>query len=730
MSARDDIYILRIAGVVDDDGEQIAYTTRTLAYTSPPTQSAAIADVQGTMQQACRILEPVGSAGGLSLELTYGAPYVDRITRQQIAPVRSSGGVVVRVVRPALTGSLLYTQVQPDLTSGDLVYIGGELVEYTSWTALPSYSGGAGYMTVVRGQGGTPAQPIPVVGAGTVVLSQLPSVVGQRCTLSRVPATATSSADEEVVYRGTVDGLTPDGPKVALAIGSAMSRLRDRQYIPAASADLDEGVEIRFAVTDAGVTPAIGGYGVAQIRIDALPEDVTGTPLLWLSLSRDGVSATLLVTGAWYQQTIGGVRTTRVGVSSSSSALLMRIGTRTLSASEAAAELTASWRVTSVQVADQIGLGTQSLGDVVNTVLGGEAGPVGRRGLLTQAERADIVPRLNAACGVSSVTTTMYDGSQRLVLPQMDSPRALRSVLADMLAPWGCSLASTGDGKITAIDWLEPRTSYGSLSYEGEARSEWSSIQIGSDGAIRAVTIDAVSDAGHRIRRTLVADTSMQVSQGGEHLTLDAELWGPLWPQLQARWYGLLSLYQTGSPRVSLDVAQDNALDVGDWCLVDSPTMHSADGTRGITGVAAVVTGRARRLDGPVVTLELALVGWGITSNARRWGPSLRVASVSSGATDVVTAADYFDADEAAGFAAGDHVILYDDVGNLVDGTPREVLAVGTGTITCELFSTTPVADDIIVLADYDETAHRSWAWMADAAGTLGAASDAGHTWR
>ena len=731
MSSRDDIYILRIAGVVDDDGDQIAYTTRPLAYSSPPTQSAAIRGLSGVLNQRCRILEPLGSAGGCTLSIVYGADYVDRVTRQQVVPVRSSGGAVVRVVRPVLTGTAIYTQVQPDLTGGDLIVIGGELMEYTSWTASGSYDGGAGYMTVVRGQGGTPTQPIAVAGAGTVVLSQLVSVVGQRYTLSRVPASATSSASEEVVFRGFIDGIAPDGPAVSLSLGSVMTRLRDRQYIPAASAELDEGAEIAWTVTDSGITPATSGLGLAQIRIGALPEDTTGTPLLWLSMARDGVTATLLVTGAWYSSTIDGVQSTRVGVAASSSALLMRIGTRTLSSSEAAIALASTWRVTAVQVADQVSSAAASLGSIVNTILRGENGPIGRRGVLTASEvSVDLVTRLDAASGVASVSTPCYDGTERFVVPQMDAPRPLRELLASMLAPWGCSLASRGDGRVTAIDWLEPREVYGSLAYENQARSEWSSLDMSSEAAVRAVTIDAVGESGQRVRRTLVSDYAAQIAQGGEHIAVDAGMWGPLWPALQSRWYGLLTTYQAAAPTTTLACGQDASADVGDWVLVDSPTMHGPDGTRGIDGVAAVVTGRSQSLDSPGVSIDVALIGFGSDANARVWAPALRVESNARGATDVVTAADYYDDDEAAWFVAGDYVVLYDDVGNVVDATPRKVTSVGSGTITCELFSTEPAAGDIVVLADYGDTPARSWAWLADSAGTLGSTPDPGHTWR
>jgi len=253
---------------------------------------------------------------------------------------------------------------------------------------------------------------------------------------------------------------------------------------------------------------------------------------------------------------------------------------------------------------------------------------------------------------------------------------------------------------------------------------------MSSEAAVRAVTIDAVGESGQRVRRTLVSDYAAQIAQGGEHIAVDAGMWGPLWPALQSRWYGLLTTYQAAAPTATLACGQDFSADVGDWVLVDSPTMHGPDGTRGIDGVAAVVTGRSQSLDSPGVSIDVALIGFGSDANARRWAPALRVASNAPGATDVVTAADYYDDDEAAWFVAGDYVVLYDDVGNVVDATPRKVTSVGSGTITCELFSTEPAAGDIVVLADYGDTPARSWAWLADSAGTLGSTPDPGNTWR
>lgn len=731
MTVADYTYILRVGGVVDSSGDQIAYTTRPLAYTSPPTQSVALRDVSGTVQQALRILEPIGSAVGATVSLVYGAAYVDRLTRQRIVPVRTSAGQIVRMTRPALTASILWLSGEPDLSGGDLFFVGGECMSYTSWTAAGSWTVGAGYAAVSRGIGGTYATAIGVSGAGTVLLSELPTIVGQPYTLSRVAADATSSSSETVVMRGYVDDVDPSGALVSISLGSALSRVRDRQYVPPAPTTMDDGVTLAWDVTDVGISPATSGYGLADIGGDALPQDTTGTPLLWLDLSRDGTSAWLLAAGEWADTYVDGVHTLRVAISSSSKALLMRVGGRVLSSSEAASMLARPWSVSSVQLADQIATSAVDLGTAINRLLT-DTSPVGMRCMLPAAfVAADLGSTLKEATGVESVATSCYDGTERLVMPPTPKPRPMREVLGDMLAPWGVSLASTGSGRVCVVDWLEPREAYGDLTATSSARSEWSSLRMRQQAAIRAVTIDAVGEYGQEVRRTMVSDIASQISQGGEHITVDSGLWGPLWTAIQARWYGLLSQYQLAAPVAQVTCSVDTSVDVGSWVSLTSPTMHSPDGTRGVTAAAAIVTGRSERLDYPDVSLALALVGWAAAPNARRWAPALRVASVTTTAgEDKITAADYFDADEASHFTAGDHVILYDAVGNVVDGTAREVTAVGAGFVTCTSFSTAPTADDIVVLADYDETPSRTWAWMADTAGTLGAAADDGHTWR
>lgn len=724
-------YILRIGGVVDDSGEQIAYTTRPLAYTSPPTQSSAIREIPSSVQQSLGVLEPLGASGGITLGLIYGAQYVDRICRQQIVPVTTSSGLIVRMTRPIRSSTTIYVTGEPDLSSGDLLYIGGEAMEYGSYTGLVSgWAAGLGYMTVSRGVAGTYVTAAGVAGVGTVLMRQLSTVTGQPASLHRVPASATSSSAEELVYRGYIDGWRPSGPTVSVSLVSGMSRLRDRQYVPTASASFESAVDLSWTLGDAGITPA-SGLSLASVQLDVLPEDTTSPPLLWLTMTRDGVEAEVLVTGVWYED-VGDYLSYRIGIDSDSSALLMRIGGRDLSVSDAARLLASTWQVTRAQVADQLASTATSLGTIVhNLVRGSELGPVGRRGMLPNDYIAlDLVLVLDAATGVESVSTPCYDGSERFVLPPADKPRPFRELLGDLLRPWAVSLIPRSDGRITAVDWLEPRDAIGSLTDENDARGPWTDLEVDSIAAIRAVTLSAQGD-GERIERTIISDVAMQTSQGGEHVTVDASAWGPLWPALYARWFGVLSTYQQGTPIARVLVSDALDIDIGDWRSLDAATLAGPSGTRGISGVSCVVIGRSQRLDAPVAELTLALVGWGTTGNARRWAPALRVASVSNGGgSDVVTAADYFDADEAGWFSVGDFVLLYDTVGNAVDATPREVTAVGSGTITCDQFSTAPVAGDLIVLADYDDTVRRGWCWQADTAGRLGAAGDPGHTWR
>jgi hypothetical protein len=196
-----------------------------------------------------------------------------------------------------------------------------------------------------------------------------------------------------------------------------------------------------------------------------------------------------------------------------------------------------------------------------------------------------------------------------------------------------------------------------------------------------------------------------------------------------------------------LRVETTRGLDVwpGDEVRVTLPALPGRDGARGWEDEACVVSAREVDLATGVHRYDLWWTG-AIYNRTGRIGPAARVVSYS--APTLTVEANVFcpagydpgtDAEAWAELLAASGTILRClilDSDLSVRGTVR-VIGAGTNTLTLNSASTSSVAGDVIVLAAYDswgtsterEYLHARYAYLADAADTVGSAGDDPYEW-
>ena len=696
--SEDVAYILRIAGVGNGDG-QWRWSTRALPYSVSSTLYAGgLSSVPDVLRHEVGVLDPIGSDAGIALSVVYslgGSVLLD----SRVSVARDTTGAVLRTAGPIAFGeTALKVSAQPDLSSGDFVWVRGECCKVTG---AGSSAGSYWSLPVSRGQLGTIAQNVADTAPGALVCTQWPGVLGARVTLSRVSMGATSSAEEEIIYRGVINGVTSRGPLVDLQIGSALAALRDTSYaLPAAAQSGSEWGEIGIVEGNAseGVTLALPD-GATLIPSDAYgwvsSDDVTHA---WLSLKEEGGGGReLLALVGVTRQAGGAIRVTRLEQ--------LQVDGRRVTAQQAHATLLGSrWSVTDSRLADTIAATTPA--GIVLELLTGRGKPGARGGMSAEQVDSASLALITRVSRVETVGTgEVYSGASLFVMPYQDKPRKLREVLEDLLQPLGVSLAPGRDGRVRAIDWGQ--TTYGAAtvlpSQLREALTGWS---LSDANALREVTIKAERD-GREFTSRIVSDLAANITTGGRVIEIDAGVWGLTEARMRAvvnRWSVLLSLWQRSAPEMELQVARSAALDVGDLVRLPIPSLVSWDGVRydADTGneVYAVVTGVSPRLRSPVDSVRVVAYGWGVTRADGVWGPAARVTGTPSGTITVGN--DYTGADDALAFEVGMRIILCDSTGLRIDTTtpPAIITAISAGTITVPDLDARPSVGNILIPCD------------------------------
>lgn len=679
MSGSDVAFLLRIAGVGDGNGQRV-WTTRPLPYALTATVYAGgLSSVPDVLRHEVGVLDPVGSDAGIGVSLIYslgGSVLLD----SRIAVAQDVDGATLRLAEGlSATGVNLVTDTEPDLAVSDFVWIRGEAMKVAG---APAASGDQWSTLVARGQVGTTAQSIAETVPGPIVCTQWPGVIGSRITLSRVSMGATSSASEEVIYRGVIGAVSSRGPEVELQIGSTLAALRDTPYtLPAAESTGDEWGTV-------GVVPGDGSSGISFV----LPDGAAAIPWKLFGWFAGGA-----VSHAWLalEETESGSRKALCLVSVSIVSDAIRVGTleqcfldeRRVAPGEAfPALLNGTWRLVDARLADTIATTTPA--GVIVELLTGKSRPGVRGGLSTDQVDVDSLDTITRVARVGQVGSgEIYSGGSLFVMPYRDKPAKLREVLDDLLLPLGVSIAPGRDGRIRAIDWGQSTLDAVAVQ-PSDLREGLTGWSLSDANALREVTLRAKRD-GQELTARIVSDLAANVTTGGRVLEIDAGVWGltaSRWGAVQGRWSNLLALWQRSAPELTMQVSRTLALDVGDLVRLPIPSLVSWDGARydAASGneIYAVVTGVSPRLRSPVDEVRVTAYGWGVARADGVWGPAAEIASAAGA---VYTVGDrYTDDDDAQAFRIGMRVVGVASDGRRVDTNdpPALVTAIAAGELT------------------------------------------------
>ena len=318
----------------------------------------------------------------------------------------------------------------------------------------------------------------------------------------------------------------------------------------------------------------------------------------------------------------------------------------------------------------------------------------------------------------AAVVQRWSDGRQRLVCTPIGPGPTADAVMtitdADILADGQC--ASTVDGRVVRSYRIES-------DHDGAGEPQRVTTYVDSDA------VDATGgDAGEQLTLDL---RNLRLEGGGADAAVTLL---PVLQHLRRR---------AGVPRaryelaVSVDQAGAMEVSIGDTVTLTCAYAVAVDGTIGLTAEPCRVLGLERDWLGGRLRLTLGASGL----RPSGWAPSLRVLTIVSAVAVTVDTDAYTGAvDPRTGeaqtdlgrtslsyFAVGDKVRCI-PAGAWASGSERTISTIVGATVTLSGAHGLSVGDDIDH-ADYDDasTAARAYAYMSDAAGTLGTSSARGY---
>lgn len=737
ITQHDDIWVMRIAGVVDELGDQVTFTTRATAYGTDDV--AAIRAIPTVTGATAIPVDTIASDAGLGVDLTAtaqvlallhrGAP--DAVADASLGAVRTTGFI-------ARTATSFTVTDATNITVGDWLWFDNELVEVTGKSTNT--------LTVTRGQGGTTAIAHAYFAPGFILWPSLPQLRGAHVTVSRVSATAVSSASETVVWTGIVDGRSLSGGVLSLSLSSYWQGLSRATYLPPRS------LRTQAHRVDASVVWVDGvmllkvhrpwyisadQYGELNHEYWRVVADDGRWVVIYTGDITTGTATVAGVLGEAYDPTGDGYLIIQAGRGPDELFDVTRIDT-----AERAAEVlgdgrpwesdgvivSASWPAVSLEYAWVFdGNDGRQPSAIVGALLKATALPWSMcLGAPAAAIDTDSFVALNDALADADGARSYglapaYD--RYWIAPYWpDADTRLSDVLEDLLQALGCMLAPSRAGTLRTWAWTGVMVPTATLT--GTEHRQVDVTQSSAPAALASVTFERKTydgtDTWHRISAVAV-----QLRSGGRHLQHSLRA---LAGHAQALWDGaslsLLAQYERECTRAVLLLGAEVAVQTGDVLLLDGqwPQIVGADGVLGSSAWRALVTrvGIERSRSSRV---EVLLLG---TDRGGRWSHSFTVVAPGYSGGKVYVDPETYSTDDLDGFVTGSFVVLLDDELEDKAMTATEVTAVGTdGTGTyLTVALTTAAAGDIITLASYDDTSTSGWAWMADTGGELGAADD------
>lgn len=326
-----------------------------------------------------------------------------------------------------------------------------------------------------------------------------------------------------------------------------------------------------------------------------------------------------------------------------------------------------------------------------------------------------------------------------LYFPLDGKPVKAVDLITRILRPFGLQLVPRTGGKIGVAGLVDGAID--ALAVSMADLLDWPVVDYRAVPAVSEVTVTFDERPGAEPRSDVYrSGYTVTRSVGGINTTLDLDAPGVGPARGERLGVDWTTRYSFPIPSIRI-VTKAAVVDLwpGDVLSLTHGVLLDPDGARGLSASVCLVTSREVMWDRGVITYTLWWVS-AIYDRVGRIAPSARVSSYSAPtvtiAANAFTTATYGYATDAAAWAAlvtlaGNIAVLILDSDLSVRGTAT-LTGTGTNTLTLSSPSVDPVADDVIVLAAYDNVGAEEqarYAFAADANATLGAASDDAYQW-
>lgn len=724
ISTDDKVTIVRIAGVgvYSAGAKQYAYRTpgAALSYTTAATTVSAIVKHPTISPARLDPLEPIGHGGGVSVELAYLNDHalITPLARRTVAPLKGPNNEDVTTTAFVASGDssmVVSSDVSSVLTANDLIWFG------TACAIVTSVSGSTVNFTM--GQLGTGSEDVPYVGTGAQIFTSWPDLIGRRVTISESNATIGSEGAEMIIYRGVVEAVVPDGPRLTLRTKSRMQQMfgdGGRKFFAPQGTSSSSAFLIDGSI--------VGGFW--DYPRNTLWDDPT-----WVYhrlISQDGRWAVVKMADAG----TGGADFRRYVPDTTGPNIVQMGQDDEVYPPSRWGELWESGRGTGrIRVEYAWVQADQTASDIFLDLLQGDALPWSVCMRLTNdeinaTEIATKIDRATDAIGVIRSFGVPSEFGDLFVMPYYEpSDERLADIMAEeFLGPLGLALAPDKMGVITCVDFRQVFViddTVSSADIKGGAigptpRSTKTVVRMWSFTA--DINGTKLTEEVHSVLATMLHGGGKTKKYEVKILASEANLL-----TLKGRAQALSATFERAVPEGGFSVGSAIDSDVGNVLQVTCSSLPGDDGVRGSGAQRFFVTEWGRD-SGGAPRLRGMFLG---TDTGAKWAPAARVQSYSAGTmtiySQVFTDPSESDVDSDK-FAVNDKIILLDQYGTQKVGATT-ITGISTNKLVVSGMGV--AADgDYVILAPYDSTGHdNEWTWLADNSARLGSANDVAPVW-
>jgi len=733
VSTNDKVTVVRFDGVgarISGANEQYVYRTKgdALSYTTAAATVSALAKHPTISPARLEPLEPIGTGGGVSLEMIYDNDnaLITALARRTIAPLK--GALNEDVYTTAFVGSgdstmVVSADVSSVLSVNELIWFGTVVAKVTSVSTTT--------VGISKGQLGSSSEDVPYTGDGVLIFTSWPELIGRRVTISEADSTTANEASETIIYRGVVEAVVPDGPKLTIRVKSRMQQMFGdgaRKFFAPQSQNVTERTEA-WIVDD----KLRGGHW--DYPRNTLWGDPTWTYHRLIADDNRWMVVKL------EDAEIGASNITRY-VPDSTGLNIIQMGRDEevyspdrwgeLWEPDGEETLVGPLRAEYAWVAED-----QTMSDILLDLLQGNSLPWSVCMRLQNAEIdsagiAETVDLAADAIGVIRSPGIPSEFGDLFVMPYLKpSDERLADIMAEeFLGPLGLALTPDKLGVIKCVDFRQVF-----FVDDSVANADIKSGPIGATPrttktVTRTWTFNGEVD-GTKITETVHSVLATMLHGGGRTKKYDVRILASArnLRLLKERARALTATYERAVPEGGFSVGTDIDSDVSNVLKVTCSSLPGDDGVRG-SGFQRFFVTEWGKEPGGAPQLRGLFLG---TDTGAKWAPAARVQSFSSGQLtcyeQVFTDPDEADVDVEK-FEVGDEIHLLDQYGTHKVG-PKAITAISPGSnkITVSGMGTA-VDGDYIILAAYDDTGHdNDWTWLAGNDAKLGAAGDTAPVW-